>query len=575
MSTPGPLRGSTRLAAIALALGLPAVAIAQGTVVTTLILRTGDLAPQLGTAPVFIESFAEPPSITNGLASDTSYVPIRVTLMGETIVPANKHVIYLWKRGTGLQKVVRSGEVAQFPSTTRALVTLESPIADDSGAVAFTAQTDRPARGIVVRNLTTMIGMAEVGDAVSLACESVSGAPCGPAAGTLATMPTFGDRKGAAFGNEIVFSNPGRREVVAFRGTVQAPGFGVPDALWRVDLFGNIRSPLHNLANSLLHADGITPPPVTYYDDFTDVALCPYLAGSLEVMGLATVSQGPPFAIYRFNQFGDDVLQLRHHAPDLAPRRDLHCNYFSLSFAGGVTSNPLDGNTFTRGAWSLDESGSNPTQVYRANSTPAPGIPGSALGVPLGQALGRDSESEGARPVFAANIVGSAFDGAAGVWRGRNTAEDPVLIAHEQQSSPFGSAIATIWGVHVNHFGEVVLHVRLADQRQALFAVDYLGRTIPMLVAGAPLPGDPTLVMDSFWTLGVTFGADPVVTGAGIDGIQGAFTTEHEIPVVVYTRTAAQPPGTSTGAALLHVTVPVAPPPPLFADSFESPPPPE
>lgn len=548
--------------------------VAHAQVVSTLILRTGDIAPQLGTAPVFIQSFVEPPSISDAYEPGECYVPIRVTVEGETVVPQNQHVMYVWSCGFGLRKIVRTSEVASFPTTARAIVALESPIAGPDGVVAYTVQTDRPARGLVVNRGVNNIGMVEVGDAVSIACESVSGPPCGPVAGTLSTMATFGDRKGAALGASITgFDPPYTTDtVVAFRGAVQTTGFGVPDALWRIDTSGG-RGPLVNLANSLLHADGITGPPVAYYDDFTDVAMHDADAGPI-VYGLATVSQGAPFVAYQFNENGSHDLLLRHHAPDLVPRRDFHVAG-RLAFAGGVTATPLDGRTFTRGVWTMRRDGSDLTQVYYATLTPAPGIPGATLGPPIGQALVNNFQFR-VFSVFAANLVGSSLAGAAGVWRGVTAAEDPGLLVLEQHTNVNGSAVQAIWGVHVNSRGDVAFHTRLQDQRQAIFVIDVNNDFIPVLLAGDPLPGSGgSLVMDSFWTLGVTFGADPVVTGNGDDGIQGAFSEDGEIPVVVYTRSAGQPPGSTNGAALLHVAVPLSPLPPLFADGFEAPPPPD
>lgn len=573
MAAPRLIRRSTAAAAAALV----ATVTAQAQVVSTLILRTGDVAPQLGTVPATIDSFVEPPSIASApIASifDRSLVPIHVTVAGENITPSNEHVIYLWSPSTGLQRVARGGDVAPFDGgNVRGLFVLESPIATRIGDVMFTAQTDRPGRGMVLWHAGQLIGLAEVGQPVTIECESVSGLPCGPVTGaTLQTMATFGDRRGAAAQALQPTFEDGFSVLAAFRGAVQTTGFGTPDALWDRAYYrflGTTKlTPLRNVANSLLKADGITAT-TTYFDDFTDVALCLGILGqSYDLFGLATVSNGAPYAVYRFD--GNHTLLLRHHAPDLVPRRDFHCDGDYLAFAGGVTGAPLDGNTFTRGAWTLREDGSELTQVYSANSTPAPGIPGAALGVPLGQAL-YDSGS-GPRSVFAANLVGSALAGAASVWRGRSMLEDPILLAHEQQATSYGVPIQAIWGVHVNARGDTAFHVRLADQRQAIFVIDALGRFIPALLAGQPLPGaGGNVIMDSFWTLGVTFGADPVVTGTGDDGIQGAFTVRGELPVVVYTRTAAQPPGTSSGAALLHVKVPLPPLPPLFADGFETP----
>lgn len=514
-----------------------------------LVLRTGDPAPDL--TGLTIASFVEPPSIVESITPGEAYMALHVTLAGPGITPATSHAIYRWSSETGqVRLIARGGDIVVFhlPGGPVAwdLTFLESPIASANGKVAFTAQTGAPGRGLVMGGPGNVDGLALVGQAVTLTCESVSGVPCGPVAGTLSTMASFGDRKGAAFATYYEPELDLAEDTVVFRGAVQTSAFGVPDALWeRSHVLGQLQ-PLNNLSNSLMKADGIDQSMVaTYFDDFTDVAIA-----DREIFGLATVSRAPGFAIYRYHAAIDHQLLARYHAPDMVPRRDLHVGAGLMSYAGGVTDMPFDGDTSTRGVWMLGTNGSPQQQLYQANVTPAPQFTVlETIGPPLGQALVANGRS-----VFAANLTGGLYAGTATVWRG-SPGQPPELVAYEDQSTPLASPIATLWTVNANRFGDVAFHARLADQRQAIFVIDSRNRFIPVVESGDQIVGGR--IIQSCWTLGGTFGADPVVTGAGNDGIQGAFTSDGRIAALVTFTTA--------GGAVVVASVPLD----LFTDSFE------
>lgn len=521
-------------------LGLPTI---------NLVLRTGDPAPDIAGAT--IASFVEPPSIVESITPGEAYMALHVTIAGPGVTPETSHVIYRWSSETDqVRLIARGGDVVVFQIAGGVvgwnLTFLESPIASATGKVAFTAQTNAPGRGIVMGDPTNIDGLALVGQSVTLSCDSVSGVPCGPVAGTLSTMATFGDRKGAAFATYYEPELDLAEDTVVFRGAVQTSAFGVPDALWeRSQVLGQLQ-PLNNLSNSLLKADGIDQSMVaTYFDDFTDVAIT-----DREIYGLATVSRAPGFAIYRYYAAVDHQLLARYHAPDMVPRRDLHVGAGQMSYAGGVTDMPFDGDTSTRGVWMLGTNGSPQQQLYQANVTPAPQFTAlDTIGPPIGQALVANGRS-----VFAANLTGGLYAGTATVWRG-SPGQLPELVAYEDQGTPFASPIEALWTVNASRFGDVAFHVRLADQRQAIFVIDSRGRFIPVVKSGDQIVGGRTI--QSFWTLGGTFGADPVVTGAGNDGIQGAFTADGRVAALVTFTTA--------GGAVVVASVPLE----LFTDGFE------
>lgn len=521
-------------------LGLPTI---------NLVLRTGDPAPDIAGAT--IASFVEPPSIVESITPGEAYMALHVTIAGPGVTPETSHVIYRWSSETDqVRLIARGGDVVVFQIAGGVvgwnLTFLESPIASATGKVAFTAQTNAPGRGIVMGDPTNIDGLALVGQSVTLSCDSVSGVPCGPVAGTLSTMATFGDRKGAAFATYYEPELDLAEDTVVFRDAVQTSAFGVPDALWeRSQVLGQLQ-PLNNLSNSLLKADGIDQSMVaTYFDDFTDVAIT-----DREIYGLATVSRAPGFAIYRYYAAVDHQLLARYHAPDMVPRRDLHVGAGQMSYAGGVTDMPFDGDTSTRGVWMLGTNGSPQQQLYQANVTPAPQFTAlDTIGPPIGQALVANGRS-----VFAANLTGGLYAGTATVWRG-SPGQLPELVAYEDQGTPFASPIEALWTVNANRFGDVAFHVRLADQRQAIFVIDSRGRFIPVVKSGDQIVGGRTI--QSFWTLGGTFGADPVVTGAGNDGIQGAFTADGRVAALVTFTTA--------GGAVVVASVPLE----LFTDGFE------
>lgn len=519
------------------------------------VLRTGDPAP--GTVGATIASFVEPPSIVESIMPGEAYMALHVTLAGPGVTPATSHAIYRWSSETGdVDLVARGGDVVVFHLPGGivgwGLTALESPIASASGRVAFTAQTDAPGRGLLVGRPGNVEGWALVGQSVTVPCESVSGAPCGPVAGTLSTMATFGDRKGAAFATYYEPELDFAEDTVVFRGAVQTAAFGVPDALWERSVDPIQLRPLNNLSNSLMKADGIDQSgAATYFDDFTDVAIT-----DREIYGLATVSRNAAYAVYRYFVTVDNQLLARYHAPDMVPRRDLHVASGRISYAGGVTDMPFDGDTSTRGVWMLGTGGGPQVQLYQANTTPAPGYTTETIGPPLGQALVTHARLGVPGSVFAANLSFGLYAGTATVWRG--SVGQLELLAHEDQSTPLSSPIETLWTAHANRLGDVAFHARLADQRQAIFVIDSTGRFIPVIKSGDQIVGSQgNSTVQSFWTLGGTFGADPIVTGAGDDGIQGAFTADGRIAALVTYTTA--------GGAVIVASVPLL----LFVDGFE------
>lgn len=562
-SLPTPDRHGGRFTAALLALtcSLPTAAF-------ELVLKTGDPAPQIGTAGYTVESFVEPPSIVGSEDGRSSYAVFHITIAGPGVTAANSRVIYRWSRSDGLVRVARGGDSIVFPDGTRVLTFLESPIASELGAVAYTAQMDDGRRGLVLwRPAAPPLGVARVGQSVVIACDALAGGPCGPVSGTLGTLPTFADRKGMVF---IAQTSAGtRRHLLAFRGVVQnTGGFGTPDALWYREVVDDgLAGTLVNLSNSLRKANGLGAGNI-YFDDFTDLAFC----DADTLLGLATVSQGAPFVVYRFAANGNHVPLGRDYAPDMVPRRDLHCLGSSGAYAGGLSSASFDGVVANKGVWLVDTVAGTQSQVYSNTVTPAPEPVGATLGIPLGQAqtivFTADLFELGS--VFAARMIGTAANGRAGIYVGLPGGPLEPLV-YETQVLPGGPEVVDrIWSIAVDFYGDVLAHLRLADQRQAirLFAQG-LGASLPVLTAGESIeiaPGDlRTLV--SFWQLGGTFGADPVVTGVGLDGLQGAFSYNGDaVLLAYYAASASAPAGSAIVAAYLEQ--------PLFADGFENPPPP-
>lgn len=542
-----------------LALGMVATATAAA---PEIILRIGDPAPAIGTAGYTIESFVEPPSIVGAAGTDYSFVVFHVTIAGPNVTPNNSHVIYHWWRLGGITRVARGGDTIVFADGTRMLTILESPIASPYGSVAFTAQMSDGQRGLVLwRPSAPPLGVARVGQSVVVTCDALNGGPCGPVAGILGTLPTFADRKGMVFTSD---SSAGSiHHTFAFRGVIQnTGGFGTPDALWHRDLVDDgISGTLDNLANSLQKANGLGFNNV-YFDDFTDLAFC--FGGSL--VGLATVSRDAPYVVYEFTQPRNHIPLGRTYAPDLVPRRDLRCIGATAGYAGGLSSAPLDGVVANKGAWQVNTFTATQSQVYSNTVTPAPAPAGAILGTPDGHALALAPEGDLAvESHFAVNLLGSPANGRSGVYRGKPGG--PVFpVIYETETLTGGTDVVDqIWSVAVSAFGYSIAHVRLADQRQLIRLVSPgYGDSEDVLATGDPItvaPGDVRAVT-SFWMLGGTFGANPVLTGDSIDGIQSAFDENFNAVLVVYYGASGSAPA---GAAI--VSVPIEPT--LFADGFE------
>ncbi|HET7844957.1 MAG TPA: hypothetical protein VFL14_12455 [Xanthomonadales bacterium] len=521
------------------------------------VLRIGDPAPQIGTAGYTIESFVEPPSMSTG--DFDTFTVFHVTIAGPGVTPNTSHVIYRWDRSSGVVRVARGGDVVTFDGNEQRILTiLESPIVNDQGWVAYTTQLDDFRRGMVVwQPSAPPLGVAKVGQPIELPCETVAGNACNPplVAGTLGTMATFDARAGAAFGSFYSLVLNGDVNQVVFRGAVQAPGFGTPDAvLLRQILPDGTSFGVKVVANSLMRADGAAS---GFFDDFTHLAMC---RGGV-VAGLATISQGAPYAIYRYDLGGvNHQLVARSYAPDATQRRDFHCLFEHVGYVGGVSSVALDGDATKKGVWIADLATLLHTQVYRNTATTVAIPAGATLGVPYGQAQAATVDDVGS--VFATNIIGSTANGKAGVFRSIG-GQLATLLFEEPPTLP--GSVDTIWTAHVTLGGEVVFHVRRADQGQSILVRRDDGSLTEPLRTGqsiAVAPGDVRTI-DSFWALGGAFGADPVVTGDGTDGIQGAVSPFGEVALVVYYGATTGNPGSAI------ITAPVIPPQVLFADGFE------
>jgi hypothetical protein len=521
------------------------------------ILKLGDPAPAIGTAGYTIASYVEPPSMVAG--DFEPYVVFHVTIAGPGVTAANSHVIYRWSPSTDVQRVARGGDLVIFPDgSSRLLTQLETPIADDFGWVAFTSQLDDFTRGLVVWNALSeaRIGVARVGLGVVLQCESVSGAPCGPAPGTLTSIATFNDRRGAAFASYVGLLGDVEHRVV-FRAPVNAPGFGAPDALWmRTMVEPTGASSLVNLANSLQKADGAGS--TTYFDDFTDVVLC----DSRDAVGLATVSRDAPYAVYYFAPGGDGhTLLKRGYAPDATPRRDLHCLGSYVGYVGGYTP-VVDPGLYNKGAFLLDIDTMVQNQLYLYGLSVPPDPLGETLGAPVGAAVALDVQVSGLPAmVYAAKLL-TFFTGNDVLVFDLDGSAPAYTIAWEGDTD---EEVQTMWSAAVNSRGNVALHLRRPDTTQEIRVFDPRGNTIASVGAGDPIelaPGD-TRPITTFWLLGGTFGNDVAVTGSGRDGQVGALTDSGLLAALVFygPGSGGQPPGVAVA------TAPVVPE--GFADGFE------
>lgn len=503
-----------------------------------LIAKVGDQAPGFAGGTT-ITSFVEPPSISDG-----GFAVFHVTVTGGV------HAILRWHRTTGLQRVAAGTDVVAFATGNKTLAFLETPIADESGWVAFTATLSDGARGMVVwEPPSTLHAVAEVGQTVSIECDTVGGGNCGPILAPLGTMATFADRKGAIFrlyGDTI--------HEVEFRGSVTTSG--TPDAVWRWALIDDLPDPptFWNLASSFEWADGTEA--ATYFDDFTDLAAC----GDTRFV-LGTVSHNAPYTAYDFNALGNArALQDRAEAPDMVARKDLHCaNESTFAYVGGRTDEPFDGDVTKKGVWI------GTTQLYSNTVTAAAGLTGSTLGTPLGQALTRHDPPFS---VFAANILGSTWNGRAGVWRGNGLGALELLLYELEPLSDPVDSIDAIWAVHVGGTNANAFHVRTTSLDQAILRAFGANVAERVLTTGDtfPVAGGGTYTVDSFWTLGGTFGSDPVVTGTGQDGQLSALNARGEMALLMtVTPGGAGPEGGSAVTGAFQVVID----PLIFADSFD------
>jgi hypothetical protein len=202
----------------------------------------------------------------------------------------------------------------------------------------------------------------------------------------------------------------------------------------------------------------------------------------------------------------------------------------------------------------------NTTQIYEATVTSSE-LPSHTIGAPLGQALTRDDPP---KAVFTANMIGTTYNGKAGVWRrGTSGGLSDLLLYELQPLAQPPADVATIWTVHVGGTGAVAFHALMSNANQALIgkAKDAIfGDVFKILTKGDTVPNGSggTLTVDSFWTLGGTFGSDPVVTGTGGDGHVSALNARGEFVFVVNF--------TGGGAGLYKSDVD----PLIFADDFES-----
>lgn len=546
------------LLAVAAVLSLPASAGPP-----EIILRIGQPAPQIGTAGYTIESFVEPPTIIGSADGTDSYAVLHVTIDGPNVTVANSHVIYRWSRSGGLARVARGGDTIVFSDGTRVLTILESPIASAYGSVAYTAQMSDGQRGLVLwRPSAPPLGVARVGQSVVVSCDAVAGGPCGPVSGTLGTLPTFADRKGLVY--TALPQATSVRHKFYFRGAIQnTGGFGTPDALWRRELDDDgIAGVLENVANSLQKANGLGATNV-YFDDFTDLAHCyPDL-----LLGLATVSRDAPYVVYLFASPGAHTPLGRSYAPDLVPRRDLRCLSLYGAYAGGLSDAPVDGVVANKGVWRINRDTAVQAQVYSNTVTPAPVPAGATLGVPIGQALALNFDDFiDVESTFAVNLIGSSANGRSAIYR-RVPGGPLAAVLYETETLPGSNDVVDqIWSVGVNIYGFALVHLRLQDQRQLIRYADYgSGDEGNLLATGDPItvaPGDVRAVI-SFWMLGGTFGADPVVTSDGNDGLHSAFSDRGDAVLIVYYGASGSAPA---GAAIAAVEVELV----LFADGFEN-----
>ena len=538
MSTFGRLdRSRDVLVALVLALA-GALPLAAFEVVS--VARWGEPAPGFDPG-AYIDGFEDPPSI-----NDAGYAVIRVV-----VSPGDVQAIYRWHELLGLELVAKGTDQVTFATGLKTLASLETPIVDDHGWVAFTATLSDGGRGMAVWEPGGPLHpVAEVGQNVSIQCETTTGSPCdpNPVTGTLQTMATFFDRKAAIF--RRYFESEHKHELL-FAGTLTAPPFGSPHGLfrWAIDDDGTDET-FYSVASSLVHYPGGSS--TTYFNAFTNLAAC-----GIFRYAFVGISTNPPLGVIDVDWTGgnDHLAVDRHYTVDTVVRGDLHCTANHYGWIGARSNVPSDHTQTLRGAF-IDTG-----QVYSVTQI-APGLGGVAtLGQPLGEAFIRD---DAGKIAFAAKVVGGGQDGSAGVWVGGTTGSIENALA-EQTGYSFGT-VEQIYAALVHEAGKLVYHVKLVGGQFAVvhnWSQSYIPRKI--LKTGDQVPDGQGghLFVVSFSTLGST-PADPVVTGGGRDGILGAVNEAGQLAMIVETSNLAAPQrGTSTpGMFVVELG--------LFTDDFES-----
>lgn len=501
-----------------------------------LIAQVGDPAPGFAEGTV-ITGFSSPPSISDG-----GFAALHVVVTGGV------SAIYRWHRSQPLHLVARGTDSLAFATGMKTLGFLEAPIVGDTGWVAFTATLSDGGRGMVVwRPSGTLYPVAEIGQMVPVPCEDTDFTPCdAPLSGPIATMAAFAERQAAIFRR---YPDGGERHEILFRGTVTATG--TPEALfrWAIDDDGGNEA-FSTVVSNRVHNPGGSG--TSYFQGFPNLAAC----GSSRY-ALVTISQLAPLAAIELDPFGAAHVELdRSYTIDGILRTNLHCASGEFGYSGARSTEPSDHTQTKRGVFIGAE------QVY-FNTATSSGVSGSTIGAPIGQALTHDDPP---LSIFAAGFSGD-LAGKAGVWRG-GTSGAPKLMLYETQGFPLPSELVnTIWAVHAGANGGVAAHAQMSTGAQAILRSFSGARHAKrVLRTGATVSdGDGgTMTIDSFWTLGGGFGADPVVTGAGSDGLVSAMNDSGQFVLLIN--------ATSTGSLARGGSVAriFAAELGLFADDFES-----
>ena len=139
-------------------------------------------------------------------------------------------------------------------------------------------------------------------------------------------------------------------------------------------------------------------------------------------------------------------------------RDDLHCHGTHYSYLWGHSGATGDHDQSKRGVFIGTD------QLYQATVTSSE-LPSHTIGPPLGQALTRNDPP---RSVFTANMIGTTYNGKAGVWRKAVGAPTTLLLYELQPLADPPADVATIWAVHAGGTGAVAFHALMNDSKQAL-----------------------------------------------------------------------------------------------------------